>query len=226
MHLMICLTQVDTSDKQGLKSSSTISDDDDDGVCHSSSTSDDNGEVENVCTENEAKTNSKLDSDDELLRSRKKAVNKTLTNFYEYLPSADSGNRDKKTAIQWCDRGKKILKIVSPGLCMQSLIDRKLQRDKFLKEYCTKQEYHPKAIPTYIKNLEHFLNYVLGENLDQLLNLKKVESLKCTLVLRKSSFIKTSREATMQRMEKERKTKITPQDVLQFESLCKIQSKV
>ena len=73
----------DTSDKQGLKSSSTIGDDDDDdnGVYHSSSTTDDNREVKNVCAENEAITNSKLNSDDELLRSKKKQSIKLLQIF-------------------------------------------------------------------------------------------------------------------------------------------------
>ena len=101
---------------------------------------------------------------------------------------------------------------------MHDLVNRNLLRDVFLKDYCPNQNYHPKTIQSYLNSLEHFLNYVISENLNNILDLKHAERLKCTLVLWKSSFVKASRVATMQKMETERRTKITPDDILEFEA--------
>ena len=161
---------------------------------------------------------SESDSVDESMKNKKLEVTNIMNDFYEYLTSADSGNRDQKTAKTCCQRVSKILQVVSSNLNMHDLVNRNLLRDVFLKDYCPNQNYYPKTIQSYLNSLEHFLNYVISENLNNILDLKHAERLKCTLVLWKSSFVKASRVATMQKMETERRTKITPDDILEFEA--------
>ena len=162
---------------------------------------------------------SESDSVDESMKNKKLEVTNIMNDFYEHLTSADSGNRDQKTAKTCCQRVSKILQVVRSNLNMHDLVNRNLLRDVFLIDYCPNQNYHPKTIQSYLNSLEHFLNYVISENLNNILDLKHAERLKCTLVLWKSSFVKASRMATMQKMETERRTKITPDDILEFESI-------
>jgi len=57
-------------------------------------------------------------------------------------------------------------------------------------------------------------------------DLVKVESLKCKLVTWKSSFAKDARIATKQKMEIQRKNKISPEDILAFEASSIVRSTI
>ena len=63
-------------------------------------------------------------------------------------------------------------------------------KDIFLKNYCKKQNYHPKTIPTSLKSLEHFLHYIISEQSNDVIPTNDAESSRCFLVLRKSSLLK------------------------------------
>ena len=135
------------------------------------------------------------------------------------MVSPDSGNRDRRSSDLTISNVKRILSVVSGDKCdLLSLLDRRLLRDVFLKQHCKEKNMHPKTIQKYLKNLEHFLSFILSENIEEFKSLKSnVESLKCKLGVWRQAYVKDSKIATMSSMERERKTKITPDDILEFE---------
>ena len=95
-----------------------------------------------------------------------KAIAKYLFNaFYRFLTSADSGNKDEKSANQCHSRIKKILKVVDQDMDIESLVNRHLLREIFLKRYCINENYEPKTIQTYLKTLEHFYDFIISEGI-------------------------------------------------------------
>ena len=184
------------------------------------------------CLSNSENENSKLDDDlystsenDSDLHSivalnHNLKTKKIFNDFMEFLVSPDSGNRDCTAAELCVNNVKRILIAISDDkFILQSLLDRQLVRDIFLKKYCKEKNMHPKTIQKYIKSLEHFFSFVLSENVEEFALLKtEIESFKCKLKMWSRSYVKESKIAAMSKMEQERKNKITPQDIRKFEN--------
>ena len=98
-------------------------------------------------------------------------------------------------------------------------MNRKLVRDAFLKIHCKEKKMHPKTVQKYLKSLEHFFSFVQSENINKFeLHKTEFDGFKCKLVMWCHAYVKEGKIVTMSRMENERKTKITPQDIVTFEN--------
>ena len=89
-------------------------------------------------------------------------VQETLQEFEDWLVSPDCEKKDAKTAKQHVAQVKKVLSIIGEGTCLQSLLDRKLVRDVFLRQYAEKQ-YYPATIKSYLISLQQYCSFLLGE---------------------------------------------------------------
>lgn len=89
-------------------------------------------------------------------------VQETLQEFEDWLVSADCEKKDAKTAKQHVAQVKKVLSVIGEGSCPHSLLDRKLVRDVFLRQYAEKK-YYPTTIKSYLMSLQHYCSFLLGE---------------------------------------------------------------
>ena len=89
-------------------------------------------------------------------------VQETLQEFEDWLVSPDCEKKDAKTAKQHVAQVKKVLSVIGEGTCLQSLLDRKLVRDVFLRQYAEKK-YYPATIKLYLMSLQHYCSFLLGE---------------------------------------------------------------
>ena len=89
-------------------------------------------------------------------------VQETLQEFEDWLVSPDCEKKDAKTAKQHVAQVKKVLSVIGEGTCLQSLLDRKLVRDVFLRQYAEKK-YYPATIKSYLMSLQHYCSFLLGE---------------------------------------------------------------
>ena len=83
--------------------------------------------------------------------------------FYNFLVSAASANKDPNAAQQCKERVMKILEVEDDQFDPQSLMNRKLVPDIFLKHYCRQKNLHPKTIWAYLTSLSHFCNFVITD---------------------------------------------------------------
>ena len=102
-------------------------------------------------------------SDDDLIaelasKTPKEEMRDIMDAFYNFLVSADSANKDPNAAQQCKERVIKILEVVDDEFDLQSLMNRKLVQDIFLKHYCRQKNLHPKTIQAYLTSLSHFCN--------------------------------------------------------------------
>ena len=163
--------------------------------------------------ESDADYLSSLGSDNQ---SNEGVVKDMMKSFLLFLTSADSGNKDEKSARQCQVRVLKILQVIDQELNLESLVDRRLLRDVFLKRYCKDKQLEPKTIQTYLKSLEHFFDFVLSEGISAF-DMTNVTSLKSRLKTWKSSYITQVKVASMAKMEKDRRSKVTPEHIVRFE---------
>ena len=142
-------------------------------------------------------------------------VQSLLDQFEQFLVSPDSGRapRSAKACVQ---RVLRILNVISPRQDLKCLGNRNLIRDKFLDSFCKAQQYHPGTIQTFLRSLGAFYDFILSENLD-VINKDEVIQMKSRLPTWKASYKTQLKIATMKKLETERRTKILPQDILQFE---------
>ena len=83
----------------------------------------------------------------------------------------------------------------------------------------------PKMIQTHLKSLEHLVHFVLSESMSAF-DLTEITSLKSRLKTWKKSFVTHVSIASMLKMEQERRTKVTPEDVVKFEQTFRFQISV
>ena len=147
-------------------------------------------------------------------------VDQVFQEFLEYVVSPNSGNRHLKPATLCVSNVKQILSVITGHkLDPLSLMDRKLVRDVFLKIHCKEKKMHSKTVQKYLKSLEHFFSFVQSENINKFeLHKTELDGFKCKLAMWRHVYVKESKIVTMSRMEHERKTKITPQDIVTFEN--------
>ena len=180
---------------------------------HSSGSDEDDGSSESSYSSNVSEEGVSTSSD---VQSNKAIAKDLLDAFYQFLTSADSGNKDERSAKQCQSRIKKILHVVDQDMDIQSLVDRHLLRDIFLRRHCAREKYEPKTVQTYLKTLEHFYDFVISEGISAY-DMTKVASLKSKVKVWKKSYVTQVKIASMAKMERERRTKIKPEHIVKFE---------
>jgi len=92
------------------------------------------------------------------------------------------------------------------------LCDRSLLRDSFFNSHCRGKAYNPGTIQTFLRSLGHFYDFITSENLEQF-DQDKVRQMNVRLTMWKSAYVKDHQIANMKKLERERRTKITPADI-------------
>ena len=146
-------------------------------------------------------------------------VESVFQNFLDFLVSPDLGKRALRSAKACVQRVIKILNAISPNQEIQKLCEKKLLLDSFLNKYTAEEKYHPGMIQTFLRSLGHFYNFVLSEEVPQFNKLKdKVVQMNSKLNMWKTSYHKDHQIAIMRKLEKDRRNKITPDDIIEFEN--------
>ena len=140
-----------------------------------------------------------------------------FSSFYEYLTSADSSNKNAKSSLQCKNQVYTILKCIDNDFNIQSLLDPKLIRDIFLKHSCPRMQFKARTVQAYIKSLQHFYDFLLCENFPAF-DANELNSLKIRAETWKKGYRRAVRTDEMRKMEEDRRAKITPKEILQFES--------
>ena len=140
-----------------------------------------------------------------------------MNSFYEYLTSADNANKNEKSALDCKGRVYRILKCIDQTCDFRSLLDPKLIRDIFLKHSCPHMKITAKTIQAYLKSLQHFYDFLLCENFTAF-DANMLNSLKIRVEKWKKGYTREVRTQEMRKLEEERRSKITPKEILQFVS--------
>ena len=133
--------------------------------------------------------------------------------FYNFLVSPDSANKDPNAAQQCKEKVMKILEVTDDEFNPQNLMNRKAVRDIVLKQYCREKNLHQKTIQAYLTSLSHFCNYVIIENLSAFDSAHLV-SFQARLKSWKLPYTKEVKIKDMAKMEHDRHTKSTPEDII------------
>jgi len=144
-----------------------------------------------------------------------KEVDTILDSFHNFMLSPDYGNRDPKTTSLCRSRIKKLASLLDYNL--YNLFKRDFTKEKFLQSYCNEKKLEAGTRQAYLVSLEHFCNYVVSE-CPLSFNINDVHSMISRLQIWKGSFTKEKKISQMKKMEQERKSKITPDDINNFES--------
>ena len=143
-------------------------------------------------------------------------VQETLQEFEDWLVSPDCEKKDAKTAKQHVAQVKKVLSVIGEGTCLQSLLDRKLVRDVFLRQYAEKK-YFPATIKSYLMSLQHFCSFLLGERPSGVEFVKDdVISLREKLKRWSASYKRETTRRRWEKMEEDVSALITPDKVSDF----------
>ena len=143
-------------------------------------------------------------------------VQENLQEFEDWLVSPDCEKKDAKTAKQHVAQVKKILSVIGEGTCLQSLLDRKLVRDVFLRQYAEKK-YYPATIKSYLMSLQHYCSFLLGEKPNGVeFDKDDVISLREKLKNWSASYKRETTRRRWEKMEEDVTALITPDKVNDF----------
>ena len=137
------------------------------------------------------------------------------------MTSPDYGNLDNETASSCCSQVKKLAMLAEYDF--ENLIDKYAIREKFLRCHCKEKNLAAVTRQAYLVSLEHFCNFLFSEH-SQEFDVVKIQSMKSRLQAWKGSFTKEKNISAMKKMEIERKTKITPNDINNFEASDAVRS--
>jgi len=143
-------------------------------------------------------------------------VQETLQEFEDWLVSPDCEKKDAKTAKQHVAQVKKVLSVIGEGSCPHSLLDRKLVRDVFLRQYAEKK-YYPTTIKSYLMSLQHYCSFLLGEKPSGVeFEKDDVISLREKLKNWSASYKRETTRRRWEKMEEDVSALITPDKVNDF----------
>ena len=151
------------------------------------------------------------------------AFKEFLNGFYNYLTSPDSGNRHPRSALQCKTQVMTIISAIDTTYDINSLFNRNLIRDIFLKYYCKRKELHPRTIQSYLTSLEHFYEYILSEKFTAF-DVAVVNSMIARVKTWRKSYIPQVKIAEKVKMERDRVSRIKPKDLLEFEATPLVRS--
>ncbi|XP_068678068.1 uncharacterized protein [Montipora foliosa] len=140
-----------------------------------------------------------------------------FSSFCRWLQTADGGRKDQKLSKQHASQLYRILCTIDPNKELNSLFDKDLIRDKFLKEHA-EQKYTADTIKAYLLSLRHFCSYIIAEEPNSI----KVDSALVHQIEEKarlwtSSYKKDSNRRHLQKMNEDLANLITPEMVTKYE---------
>ena len=139
-----------------------------------------------------------------------------LDDFYEYLISADCGNKDERSSRQHRMQVKTILHVIDESMDIASLTRTKRIRDEFLKIYCVHKKYEARTIRAYLHSLDHFYTYLIAER-SAIFESNMLSSIKVKVRNWINSYQRLSRKQKHLKDDREEETEITPTQIKAFE---------
>ena len=139
-----------------------------------------------------------------------------LDEFYEYLISADCGNKDERSSRQHRMQVKTILHVIDESMDIASLTRTKRIRDEFLKIYCVHKKYEARTIRAYLHSLDHFYTYLIAER-STIFESNMLSSIKVKVRNWINSYQRLSRKQKHLKDDREEETEITPTQIKAFE---------
>ena len=100
---------------------------------------------------------------EKVLSNKEKACKKILEDFYEYLTSADCGNKDPKASRQAQVQVRSVIQVLDPEMDILEMAEYQKIRDQFLKIHCVNKKYSSRTIKSYLHNLVHFYEFMQSE---------------------------------------------------------------
>ena len=140
-----------------------------------------------------------------------------FSSFCQWLQTADGGRKDAKLSKQHASQLKRILTTIDPDENVNSLFDKNLIRDKFLKQHA-EMKYTADTVKAYLLSLRHFCSYIIAETPKSI----KVETAVVFQIEEKarlwsSSYKKDSNRRHLQKMNEDLGNLITPEMVTEYE---------
>ena len=139
-----------------------------------------------------------------------------LSSFCSWLQSADAGRKDKKLSKQHGSQLLRILQTIDPSQQLQSLFNKTLLQDTFLKQ--AEKKYTADTMKAYLLSLRHFCTYVIAEkpasvDVDPAL----VRQIQEKARLWSMSYRKDSKRRHLEKMSNDLHNLVTPEQVKEYE---------
>ena len=156
------------------------------------------------------------DLEDEIVQNEHESMY-LMKMFYDYLISPDCGKRDQTASKRCVQQVKCVLRVIDSEKNITSLFNRRLLRDVFLKNYAENTKHlDPRTIKAYLKSLDHFYNFLLAENFSTL-NKEDIVSMQANIRRWSSAYTGSVKEVAWEKREHKRRTRISPEQIVQFE---------
>ena len=148
-----------------------------------------------------------------------------VSSFCSWLQSADGGRKDKKLSKQHGAQLLHILQTIDPSQQFQSLFNKTLLRDTFLKQ--AEKKYTADTMKAYFLSLRHFCTYVIAEkpvsvDVDPAL----VRQIQEKARLWSMSYRKDSKRKHLEKMSNDLNNLVTPEQINKYEHSESLQSAV
>ena len=139
-----------------------------------------------------------------------------VASFINWLQSADAGRKDKKLSKQHGSQLLRILQTIDPSQQLQSLFNKTLIRDTFLRQ--AEKKYTADTMKAYLLSLRHFCAYVIAEepagvDVDPVL----VRQIQEKARLWSMSYRKDSKRRHLEKMSTDLSNLVTPEQVKEYE---------
>ena len=139
-----------------------------------------------------------------------------VSSFCSWLQSADGGRKDKKLSKQHGAQLLRILQTIDPSQQFQSLFNKTLLRDTFLKQ--AEKKYTADTMKAYLLSLRHFCTYVIAEkpvsvDVDPAL----VRQIQGKARLWSMSYRKDSKRRHLEKMSNDLNNLVTPEQINEYE---------
>ena len=139
-----------------------------------------------------------------------------VSSFCSWLQSADGGRKDKKLSKQHGAQLLRILQTIDPSQQFQSLFNKTLLRDTFLKQ--AEKKYTADTMKAYLLSLRHFCTYVIAEkpvsvDVDPAL----VRQIQEKARLWSMSYRKDSKRRHLEKMSNDLNNLVTPEQINEYE---------
>ena len=157
-----------------------------------------------------------MESAEEAYSSNVEEEISVVSSFCSWLRSADGGRKDKKLSKQHASQLFRILQIIDPSQQFQSLFNKTLLRDTFLKQAETR--YTADTVKAYLLSLRHFCSYVVAEKPESVdVDPALVQQIQEKARLWSMSYKKDSKRRHLEKMSIDLSSLVTPEMVNEYE---------
>ena len=173
-------------------------------------------EVQTNNTEPSEEEQAIMESAEEAYSSNVEDEINVVSSFRSWLQSADGGRKDKKLSKQHASQLFRILQIIDPSLQFESLFNKTLVRDTFLKQ--AEAKYTADTIKAYLLSLRHFCSYVVAEKPESVaVDPALVQQIQEKARLWSMSYRKDSKRRYLEKMDNDLSNLVTPEMVDEYE---------